>query len=159
MTVPLGHFRGFLLYQLKSVKMQCSAASAEQVCAPDRIFLWDSLKWLGGLSPSFPVTCLVPCTEHMFYFILVSIITTGFLFTAQTKCCLSSFLCGGDERRSNTWEKIMFPWCGGTGDYVVVPSGTSVSMKYRLLHPSESKGKHALGETKKDCALSCSAFI
>lgn len=43
----------------------------------------------------------------------------------------------------------MLPWCGGTGDYVVIPSGTSVSMKYRLLHPSESKGKHALGETKK----------
>lgn len=91
--------QGFLVLSIEICQnpVLCSQCRAS-LC---RIFLWDSLKWLGGLSPTFPVTCLVLCIEPLFYFILVSITTTGSLFTAQTKCCLSCFLCGGDERRSN----------------------------------------------------------
>ena len=89
-------------YPLKPVKIQCSTASAELVCAPGRIFLWDGLKWLRGLYYNFPVTCLVSCTECMFDIVLAFPITTrGSLFTTQTKRCLSCFLCGGDERSSN----------------------------------------------------------
>lgn len=100
---------------------------------------------------TFPPTFqsrLVPCTEHVLLHSCLSVTTTGFLFTAQTKCCLSCFLCGGDERRMNTWEMIMFPRCGGTGDYVVIPSSTSVSMKCRLLTLQKAK-ETCLGRERK----------
>lgn len=130
---------GFLgFYQLKpesietwnyQVKIQCSTASAELVCAPGRIFLWDGLKWLRGLPHNFPVTWLVSCTECPFDFILAFPITTaGSLFTTQTKCCPCCFLWGGDERSSNMWEMVMVPQCDGTGDNVAIPPSTSWSL-------------------------------
>lgn len=89
----------------------------------------------------------------------LSITTTGSLFTEQTKCCWSCFLCGGDERRSNMWEMIISPCCGGTGDSVVISPSTSWSLFtwnvgcYTLLKAKES----CLGRDKEIRMVLCPA--
>lgn len=130
------------------------------MCAPGRIFMWDSLKWLRGLPHNFPVTCLVSCTECTFDFILAFPITsTGSLLTAQTKRCSSCFLCGGDERRSNMWEVVMVPRCDGTGDNVAIhPSASQSLFPWNIGSYTFQKAKEMrLGTDKEKRVVFCPA--
>lgn len=53
----------------------------------------------------------------------------------------------------------MVPWGDSNGDSVAIPPSL-ISMKYRLLHPSDSKGNVPWNRQRnKNCVLSRSTFI